>query len=187
MTKLKKWQLIKTEDVSPSKYFPVEKRRYKLPNGKTVDDFYVTTIADSVHVVPVTKEGKVVMIRIYKQGVDKVVTQFPAGRFESAKHSDIIDVAVQELEEEAGIKVSADQLEYVGKHALMTTKATEYAHLYLVKDVEFNGQQNLDENEEIEVITLNPKEVDELIVKGEIIGSPTIANWYLIKKKYFKL
>ena len=183
MTKLKKWQLLEAEDISPSKHFLLEKRTYKLPNGKIVDDFYISTIRDSVHVIPVTTDGKIVMIRMYKQGADKIITQFPAGRMDD-RDKDPADVAIRELEEEAGIKVDKSQLIFIGKNAIANTKATEHVHLYYVEDVSFNSKQNLDENEEIEVITVTPQEVDDLILKNEINCCPAIANWYLFKKKY---
>jgi ADP-ribose pyrophosphatase len=183
MTKLKKWELLNTEDVSPSKYFPLEKRTYRRPDGVVIDDFYVTTLADSVHVIPITKDKKVVMIRMYKQGTDEFMIQFPAGRFEG-KHMDLEDAAVKELEEEAGIKITKDQLIKMNDHGLMTTKATEVVRLFLVTGVEINSNQILDENEEIEVLVLTPEEVDQMILNGEIWCSPTIANWYLLKTQH---
>ncbi|MGD9129188.1 MAG: NUDIX hydrolase [Candidatus Woesebacteria bacterium] len=183
MTKLKKWKLLTAEDISPSKYFPLEKRKYQLPNGSVIDNFYITTLADSIHIVPITKDGKVVMIRMYKQGVDDIIIQFPAGRFERDKHQTEKSCAVQELEEETGIKVSQDKLEFIRKFALMTTKATEQAHLYLVRDIEFNSKQKLDDTEEIEVLVLSPKEVDQLIEDGKIWDAPTITDWYFVKQR----
>ncbi|MBT3249861.1 MAG: NUDIX hydrolase [Candidatus Pacebacteria bacterium] len=183
MMKLKKWKLLSKQDISPSKWFPLEKRSYQLSNGRKVDDFFVTTLADSVHIISMTKEGKVVMIRMYKQGVDEIMIQFPAGRLED-KHKDLKDVAVKELEEEAGIKVHESELKLVGKVSLMTTKATELAHFYFVSEVTFNSKQNLDDNEEIEVITLLPREIDEYIKQGKIWDAPCIAGWELVKRKY---
>lgn len=181
--KLKKWKLVDKKDVSPSKYFPLEIRTYKLPNGATVDDFYVTTLADSVHVIPITKDGKIILIRMYKQGVDEIVIQTPAGRLES-KHKNIKDVAVRELEEETGIKVQTNQLIRVGKAALGTTKASEVVHYFTVTNVEFNSRQKLDENEEIEIISLTPDEIDQAILNGTIWCGPTITGWHFLKSRF---
>lgn len=179
---LKKWKLLTSKDVSPSKWFPLEQRSYQMPNGQQVDDFFVTTLADSVHVVSITTEGKVVLIKMYKQGVDEIMIQFPAGRYE-AKHADHRDAAVRELAEEAGIKVAPEELEYIGKLALMTTKASEVCHFYFVKDVIINTSQNLDETEQIEVITLTPSEIDAAIADGTIWDAPCIAGWQLVRTK----
>jgi len=179
---IKKWKLLTKQDVSPSKWLPVERRKYETSDGIEIDDFFVLTVADSVHAIALTKEGKVVMIRMFKQGIDEIMIQFPAGRKED-KHESLVDVAVKELEEETGIKVIESELAYLGKLALMTTKATESAHYYLAIGVEFNSSQNLDDNEEIEVLELFPHEIDEYIKNGKIWDAPCIAGWQLAKNK----
>lgn len=186
MNKLKKWKLIKKTDISPSKYFPLEKREYELPDGKIVDDFYITTLADSACIIPVTQGNKIVMIRMYKQGADDFVIQFPFGRFEE-KHSQINNTAISELEEETGIKVSEDQLIKLGVLALATTKATEKMHYFYVKDVSINSSQHLDPNEEIEVLFYTSYEIDQMIYSGKFYCAPSIAGWHLLKSKFPEL
>jgi ADP-ribose pyrophosphatase len=185
MSKIKKWQLLEKQDVSPSKFFPLEKRKYELPDGRVVDNFFVTTLRDSVHVIPITEDGKIILIRMYKQGVDQVVTQFPAGRMELSDH-DPLATALRELEEEAGIKAKSENLIFIKKMAIMTTKSSEYVHFFVAKDVLFNSNQNLDDNEEIEVITATPQEVDHMIANNEIIEGVTIASWFLVKESLFQ-
>lgn len=186
MTKLKNWQLLSSEDVSPSPFFPIEKRKYKLPDGKVVDDFYVTTLQDSAEIIPITTEGKIVLIKIFKQGENRIVTQFPGGRLEK-RHKDIRDLVLSELHEEAGISVKPEQLIFVYEMSVMTTKSSEHTHLFLAKDVEMNSFQNLDPNEDIEVFQATPQEVEALIDSGEINEGLTIAGWYLVKKKFPEL
>ena len=40
MNKIKKWRLLKEEDVSPSRWFPLYKHTVKLSSGKIIDDYY---------------------------------------------------------------------------------------------------------------------------------------------------
>ncbi len=183
MSKLQKWQLLQAEDVSPSPFFPLERRTYKTPDGRVVEDFYVCTLEDSVHVVPITPEGNVVLIRMYKQGADDIVLQFPAGRLEK-KHASPQVAAAWELEEEAGIKVDPSDLEFVQKMAVMTTKSTENVWVYVAKNAVFNSKQNFDENEEIETVVVSPAELDQMILDGKIVEGLIIADWYLVKEKF---
>lgn len=177
---IKKWQLIQTTDISPSHWFPLEKRRYQKPNGGFVDDFYVTPLANVALVIPLTKLRQVVLIKQYKPGIDKVIMQFPAGRKES-KHPSIRHTAVAELEEETGIKVKPEVLVGLGKATGFSTKSSEIVFSYLVKDVSFNSTQQLDTDEEIEIILLSPSQVDKAIDDGSLWCAQSITAWYKAK------
>lgn len=180
---MKKWQLTNTQEVSPSKWFPLEKRTYQLPDGQVVDDFYVTTLADSVHIIPILTNGRVVMIRMYKPGIDEIMIQFPAGRYEPSKHENEMDAAIQELREEVGINAESSAMVKLGVLALMTTKASEKVHVFMLKDANQNAEQDLDQHEEIEVLKLKPSQIDQMIGSGEIWDAPCIAIWHLVKSK----
>lgn len=179
-----KWTLLSSKDVSPNSWFPIESRTYKLPNGNIVEDFTVTTIADVSMVIPVTKDGKLVMVRQYKPGVDEITIEFPAGRIET-KHVDFLDLARHELEEETGIK--SEKLEEFGVFACFTTKGSERVHAFIARDVEFNSVQHFDPNEDIEVVQFTPGELDQMILSGQIVSSQAIAVWYTAKLKYLDL
>jgi ADP-ribose pyrophosphatase len=178
-----KWKLLSTTDVSPSKWFPIENRTYELPNGRIVDDFTVTTLADVAMIVPITTEGKVVLVNQYKPGVDSVMIQFPAGRLET-NHANVTETAQHELEEETGIRVELSQLTQFAKLNSFSTKASEIVYFYLAKDCTFNSQQHFDPNEDIEILQFTPEELDAKILSGEIWCAQTIAGWELAKKKF---
>ena len=183
---IKKWKLISQTDVSPSKWFPIENRVYELPNGKIVDDFTVTTLADVAMVIPITKDKKVVLANQYKPSVDSVMLQFPAGRIEP-NHENMVATARHELEEEVGIKVAPAQLTEFAKLTGFSTKASEIVYVYLATECEFNSQQNFDPTEDIEVCTYTFTEFDELIENGTVFCAQTIAAWELAKKKFPKV
>ncbi len=182
----KKWKLLSKKDVSPSAWFPIENRVYELPNGKIVDDFTVTTLADVAMIVPITVDRRVVLVKQYKPGVDEVVLQFAAGRIEPS-HRDMDETAQHELEEETGIKVEPSQLTQFARFSGFSTKATELVFAYLAVDCKFNSQQNFDPNEDIEVVQLSFEEVDRMIELNEIWCSQTVACWELAKKKFPKV
>lgn len=184
MSNIQKWKLLSETDVSPSKWFPIVKRDYELPNGKIVKDFTITTIADVAMIVPVTEDGKLVFVRQYKPGVDRITIEFPAGRVET-HHQSIEDTARHELVEETGIV--AKKMTQLQSMSAFPTKGTEIIYGFLATDLEFTGQQHLDENESIEVLRLTPAEVDQHIENGEICTSHTIAYWYLVQKYHPEL
>lgn len=179
---LSKWQLIKSEDISPSHWFPLEKRVYQMPGGKIVDDFYVTTLADVAMIIPITIDKKVVLVEQYKPGIDEVFIQFPAGRKETS-HQNMLETAKHELLEETGISVESEQLTFFGRASGFSTKASEMVFFYLALDCQFNSQQHLDPTETINILTLSAKEVEEMITNNKIFCAQTITAWTLAKSK----
>ncbi|HEX7017790.1 MAG TPA: NUDIX hydrolase [Patescibacteria group bacterium] len=179
----KKWKLLSSKDVSPSKWFPIESRTYELPDGRIVDDFTVTTLGDVAMIIPITRDRKVVLVNQFKPGIGDLLIQFPAGRIEQA-HRSIIETAQHELEEEVGIKAELSQLQLVTRVHAFSTKATEVVHIFLADKCEFNSSQKLDRNEEIEILQFTFDEMDAAILNGQIWDAEAIAGWELAKKKF---
>ncbi|MEP7167701.1 MAG: NUDIX hydrolase [Candidatus Woesebacteria bacterium] len=178
---IKEWTLLSAEDVSPSSWFPIEKRKYQLPDGKVVEDFFVDRLRDVALVVPMTVEGKIIICRQFKPGIGEITYEFPAGRMEE-RHTDMNQVAKDELQEEAG--AIAGDLNLVGQLYERPTKSTERVHVFVGTGVSIESLQKLDETEDIEVLVLSKQEVDQLILDNQIRGSATVGAWYLAKLKF---
>src|SRR5271156_4089363 len=59
-------------------WFEVIREQVELPSGRIVDDFYRIVLPDFALIVPVTPEGKIVMVRGYKHGVGRINLSPPA-------------------------------------------------------------------------------------------------------------
>lgn len=171
---MKKWKIIKEIDVSPSKWFPVLQHSVELPNGKIVDDYFISPMGNVAMVLPITKNNEIVLTKQYKHALGEILVELPAGFQQKGKSLE--ESALAELEEELGIKTTADNLIFLGKTANNPTKTTHVTHCYLAKNLEFNSQQNLDETEEIEIIKISPKKALEMVRSGEIWVADSVAN-----------
>jgi ADP-ribose pyrophosphatase len=181
---IQKWQLLSEKDVSPSIWFPIKSRTYKMPNGKVVEDFTITTLGDVVMIIPITDEGKIVMVRQYKPGADQITIEFPAGRKED-KHESFLDAAKHELMEETGIE--AGKMAQFVKLSGFPTKGTEMIYGYIAEDLKFTGKQDFDETENIEVVQFTVAEVDSMVETQEVMPVSSVAMWYTAKRKFPQL
>ena len=78
---------------------------YVEVNGKqAVWDFFHHN--GGAAVVPVTKEGKILMVRQYRNAIDRFTLEIPAGAFDTTNESGATCVA-RELEEETGYKAGS--------------------------------------------------------------------------------
>jgi ADP-ribose pyrophosphatase YjhB (NUDIX family) len=170
---MKKWQILKQTDVSPSKWFPISRHTVQLPNGTVLDDFFLSPMGDVAMVLAVTTEGEIVLVRQYKHGVGEVTLELPGGFRQAGKS--IEDSALAELEEETGIRTTPESLRFLGRAGNVPTKMNLVTHCFLAEHVEFNSVQKLDETEAIEVMCFAPRKVLEMVKDGEIWTADTVT------------
>ncbi|MBE9583047.1 NUDIX hydrolase [Mucilaginibacter sp. JRF] len=163
---IKPWKLLSEQDVSPSPWFPILKHSVQLTNGSVVDDYYFSPLGDVAQVLAITKNNEVVLVRQYKHALGQILLELPGGM--QQKNKSIIESALNELEEETGIKATADQLISLGKIANNPTKLKQITYGFILFDAEFNSQQKLDSTEDIEVLTLPAPEVLHKAIDGDI-------------------
>lgn len=80
MKKVKKWKILEETDISPSPWFPLFKHKVELPNGRIVDDYYLSKMGNVVMILPINKKKEIVFVQQYKHGANDVVIELPAGR-----------------------------------------------------------------------------------------------------------
>jgi 8-oxo-dGTP pyrophosphatase MutT (NUDIX family) len=177
LNKIKKWELLNEENISPSQWFPLFKHTVKLPNGKVIDDFYVSKLSDVAMILPITEEGELVFVKQYKHGIREITIEFPAGIIEPSQTPE--QAAFAELEQETGI--IADKLTLLGELRTQPSKDGSKLFGFLAQNCKITKEQKLDDTEEIEVVTLSLEAVNEMILKGEINCSDTIALYTIYK------
>lgn len=179
---MKKWKVIKEVDVSPSKWFPILQHTVELPNGKIIDDYFISPMGNVVMVLPITLENEIILVKQYKHALGEILIELPAGFEQEGKTLE--ESALAELEEEVGIKTTADNLIFLGKTANNPTKTTHVTYCYLAKNLEFNSVQNFDEAEDIEIIKVSPKKALEMVSSGEIWVADSVVNIIRVFFKY---
>lgn len=131
-------------------------------------------------VVPVTKEGKILMVRQYRNAIDRFTLEIPAGAFDSTNETGAECVA-RELEEETGYK--AGKVEWLITTRSMVAFSNEKVEIYVARDL-IPSKQHLDDEESIELEEYTIEELKEKIFKGEIEDSKTVAALMAYAVKY---
>ena len=142
----------------------------KVPHGNTaVWDFIGHQGAAAV--VPVTDDGKILMVRQYRNSVDRYTLEIPAGGLNS-KDEPTIEAAARELEEETGY--ASEHLEPLISIVTAIAFCDEVIDIYLATGLK-KTQQHLDEDEYIDVYAYTPQELADMIYSGKIQDSKTVA------------
>ena len=167
-----------------SEHFKRLKRELKF-KGAIIDFYQDTMEIDGDHtatwdfinhkgaaaVVPVTKEGKILMVRQYRNALDRYTLEIPAGALDAVDEPGI-ECASRELEEETGYK--SNNLEWL--ITLRTTVAfcNEKIEVFVARDL-IPSHQHLDEDEFIDLKEYTLDELKEKIFSGEIEDSKTVS------------
>ena len=152
----------------------------ELPNGNVLPDYYVLEYPDWVHIIPITEDGRFVMITQYRHGIGRVLTELPAGVLEKTDKTPL-DGAKRELLEETGYG-GGDWLELtqLSSNAATTDNLT---HCFLARGVKPVSSQHCDPGEDIKCGLYTEEEVKGMLLRDEIVQSLLAAPLW----KYFTL
>ena len=168
------WKILDETTVIKDSWIDMRASTCQLPGGMVIAPFYVNHLPDFAVVVAVTPEHRVIMVRQYRHGVEKVLLELPAGCIEAGE--DPKDGAARELLEETGYK--AGSLEFLFKIAPNASNCTSYAPCYLARNVFPAAAQNLDETEALEVVEMEGEEVKRLLREGGVEQAVHVAALY---------
>jgi 8-oxo-dGTP pyrophosphatase MutT (NUDIX family) len=123
------------------------------------------------NILAVTKNNEVVLVRQYRHGVQEVLLELPGGVVDEGESP--LEGAKRELMEETGYK--AGQIIEVGKFYPNPAIQQNILYCYLATDVEWAGEQDLDESEEIEVVLVPLDELVEMVKQGKLLHALNVA------------
>ena len=132
-------------------------------------------------VVPVTEEGKILMVRQYRNAMDRYTVEIPAGALDSPEES-TIDCAQRELEEETGFKTEQAKMEFLISVNTTVAFCDEKIDIFVARDLK-PSKQNLDEDEFIDVEAWNLSDLEDYIYQGKITDGKTIAAIFAYARK----
>ena len=157
----------------------VYRDRVQMPDGRVAEwDFIGHKGAAAV--VPVLEDGRILMVRQYRNAIDRYTLEIPAGG-RNTLEEDTADCAVRELEEEAGCRCG--ELELLIKLKTAVAFCNEFIDVYVARGLT-RTSQHLDEDEFIDVEAYPLGELLEMIYAGELQDAKTVAALLAYSGKY---
>ncbi len=151
----------------------------QIPNGNVAKwDFIKHKGAAAV--VPVDDKGRLIMVKQYRNALDRDTLEIPAGGL-NGENEPTRDAAIRELQEETGYR--AEHVELLLTLCTTVAYSNEKIDIYLATGLTA-GSQHLDEDEYVGVIACTVEELTEKIYAGEIQDAKTIAAVLAYKDKF---
>lgn len=167
-----KWKTLSSEYLFNDRWFKVRKEKCETPQGKIVDPYYVYEFATWVGALPVTADGKVIMVRQYRHALGETCIEVPGGCVDDTDNN--FEAAVsRELLEETGYTFTS--YEYLGRISPNPSTNTNLLHMFLATGGIKIAEQQLDHNEEIEVVLVTIDELKKLLQENKIVQAMHVS------------
>lgn len=151
----------------------------KIPNGNIAKWDYIRH-KGAAAVVAVKEDGKLLMVRQYRNALDRETLEIPAGGLNSVDEPTDI-AAARELEEEAGY--TAGKLELLISIRTTVAFCDEKIDIYLATDLK-RSKQHLDEDEFLDVESYSIEELIRMIYDCKIQDGKTVSALLAYYNKY---
>ncbi len=174
---LRRWKTLASKTMSTNPWWTYKVDSFEIPDGVTGDYHYVETFGSSM-IVPVTKEGNLILVKQYRYLCDRESIEFPCGGLKAGKSYE--DMARIELAEETGFE--SDDIERAGEFNPYNGVTNEICVVYVAQNLRASLSKP-DATEEFEVLQCTPSELDTMIRTNEIWDGMTLAGWALVKER----
>jgi ADP-ribose pyrophosphatase len=159
-----KWKTLSSEYIIRHQFFTARKDVCQREDGTIIDPYFVVELPTSATALPVTEDGKIILVKQYRHPVGEVMYETPGGFIDAGE-----DFAIgmqRELMEETGYAFT--HIENVGRVAANPGLLDNYTELFLATGGKKINDQQLDHNEEIEIVLVSMEELTAMLVKHEI-------------------
>jgi ADP-ribose pyrophosphatase len=168
---------VSSEQVFDGKLLHVRRDTVRLPDGGLATREYVVH-PGAVLIVPVLRDGRLVVERQYRYPVGRVLIEFPAGKLDPGEAE--LATAQRELAEEAGL--AAARWTPLGRIHSVVGYSNEAIDFYVAEELTHVGAK-LDAGEFLEICTMSLDEMLAALDRGEITDAKTVAALLLYARR----
>lgn len=135
----------------------------ELPSGRIVEDYYRVDLPDYVMIYATNPDGRILLVRQYKQALDEVLPALPTGIIDDGESPR--DAAQRELLEETGY--ASDNWASLGAFQVDGNKGCGTAYFFSASNIRKLKDPIWDDMEETEVIFDDPENFLTKIANGD--------------------
>jgi ADP-ribose pyrophosphatase len=164
-------QLNNADTVFQTEWFSIDAVPSESIGGKP---YYRLSCDDSVEILAVTSDRKIVLVRQFRPAVGMSMLELPAGYIDPGESPE--EAVRRELKEETGY--ICESINYLGPFKIAASRINNTLHLFCGNDGRVMAEKGKDSCE-AEVVLVTQEEFKRLIDDGEFLVAGGIATYYL--------
>jgi ADP-ribose pyrophosphatase len=169
------WPKLESQELGDYYIFRLRQDISESPRTGRPHRFFVLESLDWINVIPVTSEGKVVLIRQYRHGSEEVTLEIPGGMVDAEDGSPAV-AAARELFEETGYQ--AEEIIPLGQVRPNPAFLNNTCYTFLALNARPVSIPQLDGSEDIQFELVDMEAIPDLVVSGQITHALVIAAFY---------
>lgn len=146
------------------KWFHVRADSCLLPDGRTMEPYFVVEVPNWCNMVAVTEDEKMILVRQYRYPVDATTYELPGGVIEEGEAPE--KAALREMEEETGY--TSNDVEYLFEVRPNPAINNNTAYFYLARNAVKTTSLNLDPYEDLDVLLFTKEEMRTLLAENKL-------------------
>jgi 8-oxo-dGTP pyrophosphatase MutT (NUDIX family) len=168
---------VASEDRADFEIFHVRSDRARSPRTGEVEKFNIAESPDGVTVIALTEAGELVMVEQFRHALRTVTMETPSGFMDEGEGP--VEAALRELREETGYE--GDGARVLGCLELNPSWQTTRVHVVQVTNARRSAPMELDEAEDIRVLTVPRERALELVRTGGIRACVAVSALALME------
>jgi 8-oxo-dGTP pyrophosphatase MutT (NUDIX family) len=170
------WRVLQSEEIYKNRFVRFRKDVCELEGGRTMPAYFVFEMKDWVNVIPVTREGRIVLLKQYRHATGEITIEIPGGST-TFQEEDPREAAARELAEETGYL--SQRWQRLPKHRPNPALQNNWLHSFIAWDAEYLQEPQTDPFEDLEVFEVTPAELRDLVFAGKIDHSLILASLFM--------
>jgi 8-oxo-dGTP pyrophosphatase MutT (NUDIX family) len=173
------WETVSSEPHFANAHLQVVTDHVRTPSRSVPRTWTIVHRKAAVIIAPVTRDGKIVLIRQERIPIRAAIWEMPSGQIDGPAQETAEQVALRELREEAGYELAKDgQLVALGYYFTSPGFTDERGHFFLARPVESSPNYVRDESESIlDCRAFTVPEIRRMIAQNEICDANTLSLW----------
>lgn len=165
-----RWKLVGEKVFLDFPYLQIVERECRKatdPADQEPHRFYALRSKDWCNVIPITEEGKIVLVKQFRAGILSASYEFPGGVVETSD-ADVVATALREMTEETGYEpLPHARSKILGASFPNPALQDNRVHSLIVGPVRKARAQALDPSEDIDVVEVDATELPKLYREGK--------------------